>query len=254
MSPSVSEGSLPSEGTQHLVCREAACAGRLPPPEGLQDWPPWVGMDWQHGPSALGLSQEQGLLGIYTLSRRRGLQDLLFTWTESQASGFPGGPPLAGVLSLPASLLLLQVLGLTHLFLHVSCGCLFGLPSPSQECCISGIGKPVPRSSSDPPINSRCPRQEEPTPGPSPPLKRQVGLLPVDAVLVKSEGTFIQRGGVGGCLCTPCRADCRICGKAELGATALIGKNNQVCSIWEHVPVSSQVFPATALLTLHVLG
>ncbi|XP_030186659.1 F-actin-monooxygenase MICAL2 isoform X1 [Lynx canadensis] len=42
-----------------------------------------------------------------------------------------------------------------------------------QECRISGIGKPVLRSSSDPPVNSRCPRPEEPTPGPSPPLKRQ---------------------------------------------------------------------------------
>uniref|UniRef100_A0A8C9KYP8 F-actin monooxygenase n=1 Tax=Panthera tigris altaica TaxID=74533 RepID=A0A8C9KYP8_PANTA len=35
------------------------------------------------------------------------------------------------------------------------------------------IGKPALRSSSDPPVNSRCPRPEEPTPGPSPPLKRQ---------------------------------------------------------------------------------
>ncbi|VFV23192.1 protein mical-2 isoform 1 [Lynx pardinus] len=65
-----------------------------------------------------------------------------------------------------------------------------------QECRISGIGKPVLRSSSDPPVNSRCPRPEEPTPGPSPPLKRQVGLLPVDAVVLKSEGTFTPRGGL----------------------------------------------------------
>ncbi|XP_047679843.1 F-actin-monooxygenase MICAL2 isoform X1 [Prionailurus viverrinus] len=47
-----------------------------------------------------------------------------------------------------------------------------------QECRISGIGKPVLRSSSDPPVNSRCPRPEEPTPGPSPPLKRQAKKSP----------------------------------------------------------------------------
>ncbi|XP_032282993.1 F-actin-monooxygenase MICAL2 isoform X8 [Phoca vitulina] len=43
-----------------------------------------------------------------------------------------------------------------------------------QECRVSGIGKPVLRTSSDPPVNSRCPRPEEPTPSPSPPLKRQL--------------------------------------------------------------------------------
>ncbi|XP_035884934.1 F-actin-monooxygenase MICAL2 isoform X7 [Phyllostomus discolor] len=42
-----------------------------------------------------------------------------------------------------------------------------------QERSISGIGKPVLRSSSDPPANSRCLKPEEPTTSPSPPLKRQ---------------------------------------------------------------------------------
>ncbi|XP_023575172.1 F-actin-monooxygenase MICAL2 isoform X1 [Octodon degus] len=43
-----------------------------------------------------------------------------------------------------------------------------------QERCVSGIGKPVPCSSSHPPVDCRCPTPEEPTPSPSPPLKRQV--------------------------------------------------------------------------------
>ncbi|XP_032282992.1 F-actin-monooxygenase MICAL2 isoform X7 [Phoca vitulina] len=47
-----------------------------------------------------------------------------------------------------------------------------------QECRVSGIGKPVLRTSSDPPVNSRCPRPEEPTPSPSPPLKRQAKKSP----------------------------------------------------------------------------
>ncbi|XP_014638507.1 PREDICTED: protein-methionine sulfoxide oxidase MICAL2 isoform X1 [Ceratotherium simum simum] len=38
---------------------------------------------------------------------------------------------------------------------------------------VSGIGKPVLRSSSDSPVHSRRPTPEEPTPSPSPPLKRQ---------------------------------------------------------------------------------
>ncbi|XP_048644306.1 F-actin-monooxygenase MICAL2 isoform X3 [Marmota marmota marmota] len=43
-----------------------------------------------------------------------------------------------------------------------------------QERRVSGLGKPVPCSSSDPPVNSRCPKPEEPPRSPSPPLKRQV--------------------------------------------------------------------------------
>ncbi|XP_033260383.2 F-actin-monooxygenase MICAL2 isoform X8 [Orcinus orca] len=43
-----------------------------------------------------------------------------------------------------------------------------------QEHRVSGIGKPILRSSSDPPVNSRRPKPEEPTPSPSPTLKRQL--------------------------------------------------------------------------------
>ncbi|XP_053416644.1 F-actin-monooxygenase MICAL2 isoform X8 [Nycticebus coucang] len=42
-----------------------------------------------------------------------------------------------------------------------------------QERHVSGIGKPVLCSSSDPPAHSRGPKLQEPTPSPSPPLKRQ---------------------------------------------------------------------------------
>ena len=116
------------------------------------------------------------------------------------------------LFSSPAS----ECLSLTRLFLPISCGCFFSdSPSSSQEHRVSGIGKPILRSSSDPPVNSRCPKPEEPTPSPSPPLKRQVGLLPVDAVLVKPEGTLIQRGGVHSSLCTPRRAEYRFSGKAD---------------------------------------
>uniref|UniRef100_A0A673TGC4 F-actin monooxygenase n=1 Tax=Suricata suricatta TaxID=37032 RepID=A0A673TGC4_SURSU len=52
-----------------------------------------------------------------------------------------------------------------------------------QECRVSGIGKPVVRTSSDQPVNSRCPRPEEPTPGPSPPLKRQFPAVVTGHVL-----------------------------------------------------------------------
>ncbi|XP_057408272.1 F-actin-monooxygenase MICAL2 isoform X4 [Balaenoptera acutorostrata] len=43
-----------------------------------------------------------------------------------------------------------------------------------QEHRVSGIGKPILRSSSDSPVNSRRPKPEEPTPSPSPTLKRQL--------------------------------------------------------------------------------
>nr|XP_023419034.1 F-actin-monooxygenase MICAL2 isoform X2 [Cavia porcellus] len=43
-----------------------------------------------------------------------------------------------------------------------------------QERRVSGIGKPVPCSSSDSPVDSRCPTPEETTPSPPPPQKRQV--------------------------------------------------------------------------------
>ncbi|XP_040845032.1 F-actin-monooxygenase MICAL2 isoform X1 [Ochotona curzoniae] len=42
-----------------------------------------------------------------------------------------------------------------------------------QERCVSGLGKTTLCSSSDSPASSRCPKPDEPTPSPSPPLKRQ---------------------------------------------------------------------------------
>lgn len=53
----------------------------------------WHGL-WQCLLKALCLSQKQSHPGIHTLSMRRGLQDLLFTWTGSQGSSFPAGPGL----------------------------------------------------------------------------------------------------------------------------------------------------------------
>ncbi|XP_033620026.1 F-actin-monooxygenase MICAL2 isoform X1 [Fukomys damarensis] len=46
-----------------------------------------------------------------------------------------------------------------------------------QERHVSGIGKPVPCSSSAPPVDSRCPMPEEPTPSLPPPLKRQLSSV-----------------------------------------------------------------------------
>lgn len=91
-----------------LCAGDLAISRRMP---GLATWP-WHRL-WQCRSSGPGLSQEQGLPGIYTLSKRRGLQDLLFTWTENQGSSFPAGPgswefspglSLHCQLSLPASL------------------------------------------------------------------------------------------------------------------------------------------------------
>ncbi|XP_039096811.1 F-actin-monooxygenase MICAL2 isoform X2 [Hyaena hyaena] len=67
-----------------------------------------------------------------------------------------------------------------------------------QECCISGTGKPVLCPSSDPPVSSRCPRPEEPTPGPSPPLKRQFPSVVTGHVLrelkqVSASGEYPSR-------------------------------------------------------------
>nr|XP_019584884.1 PREDICTED: protein-methionine sulfoxide oxidase MICAL2 isoform X1 [Rhinolophus sinicus]XP_019584891.1 PREDICTED: protein-methionine sulfoxide oxidase MICAL2 isoform X1 [Rhinolophus sinicus] len=63
-----------------------------------------------------------------------------------------------------------------------------------QECHVSGIGKPVLCSSSDPPVNSRCLKPEEPTPSPSPPLKRQFPLVVVTGHVLR-ELNQVSAGG-----------------------------------------------------------
>ncbi|XP_032282988.1 F-actin-monooxygenase MICAL2 isoform X3 [Phoca vitulina] len=72
-----------------------------------------------------------------------------------------------------------------------------------QECRVSGIGKPVLRTSSDPPVNSRCPRPEEPTPSPSPPLKRQFPSVVVTGHVLRE---LKQVSAGGGCPSRPWRA------------------------------------------------
>lgn len=98
------------------------------------------------------------------------------------------------------------------LFFPVSSGCFCGLPFSSQDCHrVSGIGKPVLCSASRPPATPRCPKLEDSTPRLPPPLKRQVGLFPVDAILVKLEGGDLEpRGGLHGSLQPPYVTDCRI--------------------------------------------
>lgn len=129
------------------------------------------------------------------VTRDRGLGFTFSSWAQLVRAQPWACSASANSVSLLLLLSSSKCLNLTHFFLPISCGCFFSdSPSSSQEHRVSGIGKPILRSSSDPPVNSRCPKPEEPTPSPSPTLKRQVGLLPVDAVLVKPEGTLIQRG------------------------------------------------------------
>ncbi|KAF6104788.1 microtubule associated monooxygenase, calponin and LIM domain containing 2 [Phyllostomus discolor] len=72
-----------------------------------------------------------------------------------------------------------------------------------QERSISGIGKPVLRSSSDPPANSRCLKPEEPTTSPSPPLKRQFPSVVVTGHVLRE---INQVSAGGGCPSRPWRA------------------------------------------------
>ncbi|XP_044114776.1 F-actin-monooxygenase MICAL2 isoform X2 [Neovison vison] len=72
-----------------------------------------------------------------------------------------------------------------------------------QECRVSGIGKPVLRTFSDPPINPRCSRPEEPTPSPSPPLKRQFPSVVVTGHVLRE---LNQVSAGGGCPNRPWRA------------------------------------------------
>ncbi|XP_069410463.1 F-actin-monooxygenase MICAL2 isoform X4 [Ovis canadensis] len=72
-----------------------------------------------------------------------------------------------------------------------------------QEHRVSGIGKPILRSSSDPPVNSRGPKPEEPTPSPSPPLKRQFPSMVVTGHVLRE----IKQVSAGGeCPARPWRA------------------------------------------------
>ncbi|XP_045049971.2 F-actin-monooxygenase MICAL2 isoform X6 [Desmodus rotundus] len=72
-----------------------------------------------------------------------------------------------------------------------------------QERSISGIGKPVLRLSSDPPVNSRCLKPEEPTTSPSPPLKRQFPSVVVTGHVLRE---INQVSAGGGCPSRPWRA------------------------------------------------
>lgn len=162
---------------------------------------------------------------------------------------FPAGPSLSELspgltqhlhsLSLPLFLSSLQVSQseLTFSFLFPAAA-FSDSPSSSQEHRVSGIGKPVLHSSSDPPVNSRCPKPEQPTPSPSATLKRQVGLLPGDAVLVKPEGTLIQR--VGSVALSAPHVGLTVDSlrrQIQLEVITLIDKTSQVCSILKYMPV-----------------
>ncbi|XP_036114770.1 F-actin-monooxygenase MICAL2 isoform X5 [Molossus molossus] len=65
-----------------------------------------------------------------------------------------------------------------------------------QEHRVSGIGEPVLRSSSDPPVNSRSLKPEEPTASPSPPLKRQFSSVVVTGHVLR-EINQVSAGGEG---------------------------------------------------------
>uniref|UniRef100_A0A4X1TRU8 F-actin monooxygenase n=1 Tax=Sus scrofa TaxID=9823 RepID=A0A4X1TRU8_PIG len=72
-----------------------------------------------------------------------------------------------------------------------------------QERRVPGIGKPVLCSSSDPPVNSRCPKPEEPTPSPSSTLKRQFPSVVVTGHVLRE----LNQVSVGGeCPSRPWRA------------------------------------------------
>ncbi|TKC42746.1 hypothetical protein EI555_005479, partial [Monodon monoceros] len=72
-----------------------------------------------------------------------------------------------------------------------------------QEHRVSGIGKPILRSSSDPPVNPRRPKPEEPTPSPSPTLKRQFPLVVVTGHVLRE---LKQVSAGGECPSRPWRA------------------------------------------------
>ncbi|XP_073897648.1 F-actin-monooxygenase MICAL2 isoform X4 [Castor canadensis] len=63
-----------------------------------------------------------------------------------------------------------------------------------QEHHVSGIGKPILCSSSDRPVNSRCPKVEEPSPSPPPPLKRQFPSVVVTGQVLR-ELNQVSAGG-----------------------------------------------------------
>ncbi|XP_006885652.1 PREDICTED: protein-methionine sulfoxide oxidase MICAL2 [Elephantulus edwardii] len=71
---------------------------------------------------------------------------------------------------------------------------------------VSGIGKPVLCSSSASPVNPRCPKPKDPTPSPSPPLKRQLPLVAVPGQ-VRRELKQVSAGGE--CASRPWRARAR---------------------------------------------
>lgn len=103
---------------------------------------------------------------------------------------------------------------------------------------------PVLRSSSDPPVNSRCLKPEEATTSPSPPLKRQVGLLPVDGGVGEARGDTDAEGWAQSALCTPQIGliVSSLGRQTQHAVPTLIGRINQICSILKHAigPSASQ--------------
>nr|XP_054098064.1 F-actin-monooxygenase MICAL2 isoform X4 [Callithrix jacchus] len=83
-----------------------------------------------------------------------------------------------------------------------------------QERRVSGIGKPVLCSSSGPPVHSCCPKPEEPTPSPSPPLKRQFPSVVVTGHVLRE---LKQVSAGSECLGRPWRA--RAKSDLQLGGT-----------------------------------
>ncbi|XP_055279331.1 F-actin-monooxygenase MICAL2 isoform X2 [Moschus berezovskii] len=113
-----------------------------------------------------------------------------------------------------------------------------------QEHRVSGIGKPILRSSSDPPVNSRCPKPEEPTPSPSPTLKRQFPSVVVTGHVLRE---LKQVSAGGECPTRPWRAraksDLQLGGPTNLaslpptcpGALALSGVLRRLQQVEEKV-------------------
>lgn len=146
------------------------------------------------------------------------------TCLQSQGSSFPAGPGLQAPsqphlcsstlhLLLPVSPALSPHTWVSLAFSFLSPGAAsVDLPFYSQDCRrVSGIGKPVLCSASRPPGTSRCPKLEESTPRLPPPLKRQVGLFPVDTILLMpAGGDFEPRGGIRGSLLLPNMAEYKI--------------------------------------------
>lgn len=156
------------------------------------------------------MSQKQGLWDSHVVPEQGTTGS---TCLQSQGSNFPAGLGLQAPSQPHLCVSTLHLLPVSPVFpSHAWVSPAFSFLSPgaasvdlpfySQDCRrVSGIGKPVLCSASRPPGTSRCPKLEESTPRLPPPLKRQVGLFPVDTILVMpTGGDFEPRGGIHGSL------------------------------------------------------